>query len=121
MPDASIREATGSAVAAVRDDSLGIAEAAAQGRAALSGLPGLSGGDALASALLTAAAPGRMAVYDRRAQSAIGLLGFELSAAPGRYGRYMRLVDEIRDQASVSTGRSWTARDVDLSLYWLGA
>lgn len=86
MPEATIREVTAVAVAAVRDNSLEVAEAAGQGRAALSGLPGLSSGDALASALLTAAAPHRMGVYDRRAHSALGLLGIDLGAAPGRYG-----------------------------------
>lgn len=120
MAEAKIREVTAAAVAAVRDDALEVPVAAEQGRAALSGLPGLSSGDALASALLTAAAPHRMAVYDRRAQSALGQLGIELSAAPGRYGRYMRVVEGLREQASALSNRAWSPRDVDLSLYWLG-
>jgi hypothetical protein len=120
MADVTIRGVTAAAVAAVRDNSLEVAEAAGMGRAALSGLPGFSSGDALASALLTAAAPDRMAVYDRRAQSALAQLEIELGVAPGRYGRYMRVVEGLRQQASALSHRAWTARDVDLSLYWLG-
>jgi hypothetical protein len=45
------------------------------GRAALAPLPGFRTGDALASAVLTAAAPDRMAVYDWRAHTALHTLG----------------------------------------------
>ena len=87
---------------------------------ALSPLPGSSTGDALASAVLLAAAPDRMAVYDRRAQTALQRLGLELTASPGRYGRYMGLVEQLREQAASMAGSLWKARDVDLALYWLG-
>jgi len=120
MPEGRIREITAEAVSAVRDDALDVPEAARRGRAALSPLPGFATGDALASALLLAAAPSRMAVYDRRAQKALRLLNLELDAKSGRYGRYMSLVEQLAQEASEASGRTWTARDVDLALYWLG-
>lgn len=86
----------------------------------MAALPGFARGDALASALLLAAAPSRMAVYDRRAQAALAALGLQLSAAPGRYGRYMALVESLREELSAARAADWTARDVDLALFALG-
>ena len=119
MRDAEVRLVTAKAVAAVNDTSSGVPAAASAGRAALSTLPGFVRGDALASALLTAAAPGHMAVYDRRAQKGLEVIGLSLSAARGRYGRYMQIVDDL-SSAAKEHGRDWSAREVDLALYWLG-
>ncbi|WP_442545249.1 hypothetical protein ACSBOX_06110 [Arthrobacter sp. KN11-1C] len=119
MTDQEIREVTKKAVSAVSDDSLPVPAAAASGRSALSPLPGFVRGDALASALLLAAAPERMAVYDRRAQTGLEILGHTLSPAPGRYSRYMDLVERLRSMAN-RHGNNWSARDVDVALYWLG-
>lgn len=111
---------TAAAVEAARDMESETPEAARRGRSILAALPGFARGDALASALLLAAAPSRMAVYDRRAQAALALLGIQLSAAPGRYGRYMALVESLRDELLVTSAHAWTARDVDLALFALG-
>ncbi|WP_411373294.1 hypothetical protein ACLH0K_08945 [Arthrobacter sp. MPF02] len=119
MRDVDVRLVTTKAVAAVNDTSKGVPEAASAGRAALSTLPGLARGDALASALLTAAAPEHMAVYDRRAQKGLEALGLSLSAARGRYGRYMQIVGDL-SSAAKQYGYNWSAREVDLALYWLG-
>jgi hypothetical protein len=119
LPDAEIRLVTGRAVAAVRDQDASAPDAARAGRIVLGELPGLVSGDALASALLFAAAPDRMAVYDKRAHRAIDRLGIELSDAPGRYRRYMEIVDAIRD-AVRERGDDCTSRDVDLALYHFG-
>lgn len=119
MPDEKVRSATETAVTAVNDMSLAVHLAASNGRAALSRLPGFRTGDALASALLLAAAPERMAVYDRRARAGLTILDLELSPAAGRYGRYMKLVEDLRKMANLH-GHTWTARDVDVALYWLG-
>lgn len=120
MTDVAVRDITGRAVSAVRDPEMPVADAARRGRAALSALPGFRTGDALASALLVAAAPQRMAVYDRRAQKALVRLELELTAASGRYGRYMGMVEQLRNEVDPGNDRSWTARDVDIALYWLG-
>lgn len=119
MADSEVRGETSKAVAAVNDLSLGGPAAATQGRSALSALPGFVRGDALASALLTAAAPDRMAVYDRRAQAGLAKLGLSLSATRGRYGRYMQIVEGLAATAK-HHGVSWSAREVDLALYSLG-
>lgn len=120
LPDTEVRRSTAVAVEAVNNLSLDTPEAARRGRAALSALPGFARGDALASALLLAAAPTRMAVYDRRAQAALVRLGLKLSAASGRYGRYMALVEELRQELSKPGGDAWKARDVDLALFTFG-
>lgn len=119
MPEGDVRAVTEKAVIAVNDELLTVPEAASAGRGALVSLPGFKKGDAIASALLLAAAPDRMAVYDERAQTALETLGFPLSAARGRYGRYMELVEFLRSTAD-SHGYTWSARDVDVALYWLG-
>lgn len=118
-PDAQVRAITARAVAAACDTSAPVAEAARLGRRLLTSLPGFTTGDALASAVLVAAAPNRMAVYDRRAQRGLELLGKTLTSSRGRYGRYMLLIGELLVLAR-QHDRPWTARDVDLALYWLG-
>lgn len=106
-------------VTAVRDTTLTRSEAARTGRGIIWELPGFRTGDALASAVLTAAAPQRMAVYDRRVQYALDTLRLPLTPAPGRYGRYLQLLDDLlRHGAARADG--WTARDIDTALYWTG-
>lgn len=60
-----------------------------------------------------------MAVYDQRAQAGLETLGRTLSAARGRYGRYIASVEDLRLLAE-RNGHAWLARDVDVALYWLG-
>jgi len=119
LPDLEVRTTTARAVAAVCDERVSTPVAASQGRRLLSSLPGFAKGDALASAVLVAAAPHRMAVYDTRAHRGLELLGGTLSSSPGRYGRYMRLIDDLLNLAH-KHDHTWIARDVDLALYWLG-
>lgn len=119
LADADVRAATVNAVEAVRDTSLEAPAAAAAGRSALTKLPSFITGDALASALLLAAAPDRMAVYDRRVQKALDTWVIELTPRPGRYGRYMGIVEDLRAELS-QRGEPWAARDVDTALFWLG-
>jgi hypothetical protein len=119
MPDVEVRAITARAVEAVCDTSAPVPAAARLGRGLLSPLSGFAAGDALASAVLVAAAPDRMAVYDRRAQRGLELLGETLTSSPGRYGRYMQLIETLL-AAAHQHDRPWIARDVDLALYWLG-
>ncbi|WP_405835112.1 hypothetical protein OG528_00095 [Streptomyces platensis] len=121
LADADVRRATAAATTAARDTTLSRSTAAQAGRAALTSLPGFHTGDALASAVLTAAAPDRMAVYDRRAHSALHALGITLSHAPGRYSRYSRYIETIDQLLADAPGpiRNWSARDLDTALYWL--
>lgn len=119
MPDTEVRAVTRPAVDAVRDLNVAVPEAAGQGRRLLAALPGFTTGDALASALLVAAAPDRMAVYDRWAHAGLTVLGERLTSAPGRYSRYMTLIEKYLTTAH-QHDPAWLARDVDLALFWLG-
>lgn len=120
VTDSDVRAITARAVRAARDDALTIPEAASEARGALTGLPGFTTGDALASALIAAAAPERMAVYDRRAHAALRrLLGRDIGHQRGRYRRYMTEIVGVLDAVRVHNP-GWTARDVDLALFWLG-
>ncbi|MGW9594497.1 hypothetical protein ACWHLZ_29870 [Streptomyces chartreusis] len=119
LPDTQVRAVTERAVTAVRDTTLTASEAARAGRGIIWELPGFRTGDALASAVLTAAAPKRMAVYDHRVQHALDTLGFTLTPAPGRYGRYLQLLDDLLRHGGAHAD-GWSARDIDTALYWTG-
>lgn len=119
LPDTHVRAVTERAVTAVRDTALTPGEAARTGRGIIWELPGFRTGDALASAILTAAAPQRMAVYDRRVQHALDTLGLTLTPTPGRYGRYLQLLDDLLKHGGAPAD-GWSARDIDTALYWTG-
>ncbi|MEU9737515.1 hypothetical protein [Streptomyces sp. NPDC048002] len=119
LPDTQVRAVTERAVTAVRDHTVPRSEAARTGRGIIWELPGFRTGDALASAILTAAAPHRMAVYDRRVQHALDTLGLTLTPTPGRYGRYMQLLGDLIEHGAAPAA-GWTARDLDTALYWTG-
>ncbi len=118
MPDASVRESTGTAVRLARREDVPLSEAAGSARGALSTLPGFRSGDALASAVLTAAAPNRMAVYDRRADAGLRSLGVNLPRR-GRYRAYLAVIEGLLADRPPES-RDWSPRDVDLALYMLG-
>ncbi len=118
LPEADVRRTTAAATTAARDTSLSRSTAARIGRAALASLPGFHTGDALASAVLTAAAPDRMAIYDRRAHDALHGLGITLDHAPGRYSRYIETIGQLLTAAPTPI-RNWTPRDMDTALYCL--
>jgi hypothetical protein len=119
--DNEVRKVTAQAVMNARDSDQSIPNAADSARHALDRLPGFtSGGNALASALLYAAAPDRMAIYDRRArQGLIELLGIDVRNQSGSYLQYMALVERIVDAASAA-GLNWRPRQVDIALYEFG-
>lgn len=118
-PEQEIRQHTERAVTAAQDESRTVAEAAVAARSALTPLPGFSNGDALASVVCFVAAPTRLAVYDSRAHSGLQQLGLMLDNRPGRYGRYLALVERCRAELA-GQGYEWSARQVDLALYQLG-
>ena len=118
LGDVEVRRVTGPAVIAAREgDPI---EAAGRARELLRPLPGFAQGAALASALLTAASPTRLAVYDKRARKGLGELELELADKPPLfYARYMMLIEQCRAEAA-DLGHRWSPRDVDLALYMLG-
>ncbi|WP_461025899.1 hypothetical protein [Streptomyces sparsus] len=119
LPDAQVRAVTARAVTSVRDTTVPRSEAACTGRGIIWELPGFRTGDALASAILTAAAPTRMAVYDRRVQHALDTLGLTLTPTPGRYGHYLQLLDDSLHHGGARAD-GWTARDINTDLYRTG-
>ncbi|WEV23753.1 hypothetical protein OYE22_33380 [Streptomyces sp. 71268] len=120
LADTDVRRATAAATTTAQDTTLSRCTGALAGRAALAHLPGFRTGDALASAVLTAAAPDRMAIYDRRAHNGLRTLGIALSHAPGRYSRYIATIDQLLAAAPAPI-RTWTPRDIDTALYWMTA
>jgi len=60
-----------------------------------------------------------LAVYDSRAHRGLSRLSLQLNHRPGRYGRYMALLEQCRQELAAS-GQAWSAREVDLALYQLG-
>jgi hypothetical protein len=117
-PEAEVREVTRPAVIAARKGD--VIEAAGESREMLRTLLGFKQGTALASALLTAAAPTRLAVYDKRARRGLERVELELADyLPLFYARYMTLVEQCRAEGA-QFGHRWSARDVDLALYMLG-
>lgn len=118
-PEKTVRAATTNARESALATELNIQAAAGGARSALSPIPGFSVGDALGSAVIYALAPNRMAVYDRRAQEGLELLGLALTPKPGRYGRYMALVEQLMGETTRS-GTGLSSREVDLGLFTLG-
>lgn len=118
-PEQAVRGATATARKAALESALDIQTAASRARAALSPIPGFGVGDALASTVIYALAPARMAVYDRRAQLGLEYLGLVLTPRPGRYGRYMALVAKLITETK-AFGNGLTAREIDLALFTLG-
>lgn len=117
--DSVVRDATATAreSALATDDD--IQTAASNARSALSPIPGFRKSDALASAVIYSLAPHRMAVYDRRAQVGLECIGLSLTPKPGRYGRYMALIEQVTTEAE-RDGNPLSAREVDLALFTLG-
>lgn len=120
MPEHDVREATGLAFQRARS-AAHISEAAADAIATLHPLPGLRRGRAVASAVLAAGVPERMAVYDRRAHASLQNIGIPIAYTSGVYSRYMSAVEALRDDVNASHGLQWRARDVDLALYWMSS
>ncbi|MFD7704820.1 hypothetical protein [Streptomyces caelestis] len=117
LADTDVRRATAAAATAARDTTHSRCAGAQAGRTALAHLPGFRTGDALASAILTAAASDRTAIYDRRAHSGPRTLGITLSHAPSRY---IETIDQFLAAAPAPI-RTWTPRNMDTALYWMTA
>lgn len=119
VPDEEVRRITQRAFTAVRAEDTTVPQRAQTARTELQVLPGFRSSYSLASALLVAASPGTMAVYDRRARSGLAALGVPFDPRDG-YGAYMTLIESMRHDVNTATGSNWTARDVDLGLFLLG-
>lgn len=101
-PDAEVRSITAEAFRLANDPTLPIPEAGQQARWALNGLPEMSGASegALASAVLVACAPDRMAVWDRRVKAALCLPTVAVPVRPGKgyYGKYLEAAVSLAER-----------------------
>jgi len=118
-PDQEVRVATANAFLFANDGQLDVPAAAKEARRALGSVPGFTTGDALASAVIVAAAPKRMAIYDRRAHHGLSLLKIKLTNGRGRYSRYMHEVQNLIELLA-EHDETWTAREIDQALFTLG-
>lgn len=118
LSDQAVRAITKAAFELARDINVTIPEAARCARNQLLDLPGCKHRAAVASTLLTAGSPTRMAVYDTRAVRGLMLLGYP--DPQGYYRRYMETVCELMELMNRARGLQWTPRDVDKALFMLG-
>jgi hypothetical protein len=117
MADAEVRAVTAPAVVLARG---GTPRSSQRARDMLRALPGFASGTALASALLAAACPSRLAVYDRRAHAGLVKIGLDLDGrAPEFHERYMTLIDQCRAEGAAA-GCQWSPHEVDLALFVVG-
>lgn len=122
MSEAAVRAITAEAVREVRS-APDVAVAARRGRDALRSLPGFRSGDPLASALLCAIDPVRLAVYDVRAERGLQIVGTPVPK--GRrgvhdyYARYMTVIEHLRREGR-ELRHDWSPREVDIALYQIG-
>lgn len=120
-PDSEVQRITGAAWHLANDTRLSTPEAGFAAFRELRGLPGLGGTGALASAVLVACAPDRMAVWDRRVSSALKAMGRRPKFGSGFYGRYLEVLNRlIAEELDGGTQSPWTLRDVELALYVIG-
>lgn len=123
--DTCVREITSRAYELANDQSRSTPEAGQEARWVLNSLPGMSSGSegALASAVLVACAPDRMAVWDRRVKQALALpaVGMPVETGNRYYGRYLEKVGVLASALERELGGPVSSRDVDLALWELGA
>jgi hypothetical protein len=119
MPDAEVRNVTAKAYSLANDESMSIPAAGGQARQELRRIPGLGGKGAIASAVLLAASPSRMAVWDRRASTSLAAIGMVPKSGRDHYKRYLEIAVKLTDSMQDACGSSRTVipREVDLALF----
>jgi hypothetical protein len=119
-PETKVRAVSGAAYKAANDTSVTVPVAGQKARELLWDLPGMGGTAALASAVLLALAPERMAVWDRRVGTTLSALGRQPESGDGFYGRYLTVALELAEQIrKVSPEGPFVPRDVDLALFYI--
>src|SRR5699024_7036280 len=115
-PDSQVRKVTARAYAITNDASKSIPEAGGEARQLLRPIPGLGGGGAIASAVLLAMSPTRMAVWDRRVNKSLKAIGKSPRGLRHRYKSYLEAVVDLTDVMQEVVGDSHLVipREVDL-------
>lgn len=119
MPESDVRDVTAQAYTLANDPSKSIPEAGDEAHHQLSSIPGLGGGGAIASAVLLAMSPSRMAVWDRRVNKSLRALGREAKGRRHRYRSYLEIVVDLVEamQGAAGDDHAVIPREVDLALY----
>lgn len=121
MPDSEVRAVTAGAYEIANDPSKSIPEAGGEARQLLRRVPGLGGGGAIASAVLLAMSPTRMAVWDRWANKSLKAIGRKPKGLRHRYKNYLEIVVDLVDAMQESTdSHTVIPREVDLALFHAG-
>lgn len=124
MPEGDLREITSRAYALAVDESVPTPVAGLAAREVLFDVPGLTrkSTGALASAVLLAMSPTRMAVWDRWVGTALATLKMRPKPGSGFYGRYLEVALELAEiMRDVSTSDELIfPRHVDLALMHAG-
>ncbi len=118
-PESRVRESTGKAWWIANDDTRSIADAGGAARGELREVPGLGGGGAIASAVLVALAPSRMAVWDKRVRITLETMGWTPTPGSETYASYLEIVTQLAQhmQLADGAGHEFLPRDVDLALF----
>lgn len=118
-PDSEVREVTARAYSLINDSSKSIPGAGGEARQLLRRIPGLGGGGAIASAVLLAMSPTRMAVWDRRVNKSLKAMGKSPTGFRHRYTTYLESVVDLADamQLAAIDSQAVIPREVDLALY----
>lgn len=119
--DSEVRAVTARAYEIANDTSKSIPEAGDEARQLLTCVPGLGGGGAIASAVLLAMSPTRMAVWDRWANTSLTAIGREPQGPRQHYRNYLEIVVDLVDamQESIDS-HTVIPREVDLALFHAG-
>lgn len=118
-PDAEVRAVTGRAYSLVNDGTRSIPEAGGEARQLLRHVQGLDGGGAIASAVLLAMSPTRMAVWDRRVNKSLKAIDRKPKGRRHHYRSYLEIIVELVGMMQEATDDSHTVtpREVDLALF----
>lgn len=118
-PDSEVRAITARAYALANDTLKSIPEAGNEARQVLRRVSGLGGRGAIASAVLLAMSPSRMAVWDRRVHKSLKEMGKRPMRGRHLYRSYLEIVLELADSMQLASddGRKIIPREVDLALY----
>lgn len=118
-PDSKVRAVTAKAYTLVNDTSKSIPDAGDEARQLLRGVQGLGSGGAIASAVLLAMGPTRMAVWDRRVGKSLKAIGRKPKGRRHHYKNYLEIVLDLVKamQEATDDGHTVIPREVDLALY----
>jgi len=118
-PESEVRAVTALAYALANDTSKSIPDAGGEARQPLRRVQGLGGDGAIASAVLLAMSPSRMAVWDNRVGKSLEAIGRKPKGRRHHYKNYLEIVVDLVEvmQEAVDDSHTIIPREVDLALF----